>query len=430
MESTMSAIQRAEQLLKKIHRNKYIFGVDVISEIGTLVKPFKGRVAIIASGVGTWGADIHNTVKKSLHKSGVELSGDIIKGAAPNSPFDDVFRIVNELKLQKPDVILSVGGGSVIDANKAVIAYLALGDKMPNIYDYFGIGKVKNALRRENRTLLPHIAVMLASASGAHLTRYSNITDMEKNQKLLLIDDVLTPKKALFDYRYTTSMSKDFTMDGAFDGVSHCLEVYMGANESIIEKVEEICLLGIQLGVNNVQKAVENPTDIDARKALGLSTDLGGTAIMIGGTNGAHLNSFSMVDLLPHGRLCALMNPYYVVFFSPAIEDKLRKVGRIYKNAGYLTDELNTLSGRELGVAVATAMQKLSKTIGFPTTLNQISGFNESYIKRCLTAAKSPSLESKLQNMPVQLSADTVDSYMGPILNAAVNGDFSLIKNI
>ncbi len=65
-----------------------------------------------------------------------------------------------------------------------------------------------------------------------------------------------------------------------------------------------------------------------AREALCLATDLGGYAIMLGGTNGGHLTSFSLVDILTHGRACALMNPYYTVFFAPAVEGPLQHRGQ------------------------------------------------------------------------------------------------------
>ena len=92
------------------------------------------------------------------------------------------------------------------------------------------------------------------------------------------------------------------------------------------------------------------------RLVVGLGTDLGGYSIMIGGTSGAHLTSFSLVDVLSHGRACAIMNPYYTVFFAPAIERPLKLVGNIFKAAGYTDADIEGLTGRELGMAVAEAM--------------------------------------------------------------------------
>ncbi len=423
----MTNIEKARVLLKEFKGNDYISGVNVIGQLGEQALSFGKKATIVADGVGQeWAAKVHQDVKKALSSVGVELAGEFISGAGPNAPREDVYRIAEEIKKQNPDVVISVGGGSGIDATKCAVAYMTLDEK--NLDKYFGVGQVSALLEQEGKKMTPHIAVMLGAASGAHLTKYSNITNMQTGQKMLIVDDAVVPQKAIFDYKYTVTMPKAFTMDGALDGIAHCLEVYMGCPANVREKAKPVCLLGIEMVVQNIKKAVENPSDLDMREALGLATDLGGYAIMITGTNGAHLNSFSLVDILTHGRACALMNPYYTAFFAPAIEDKIREIGAIYKAEGYLSADLATLSGKKLGTVVAEAMISLSKDIGFPTTLNDVDGFTDEHINRCLTAAKNPALESKLKNMPVQLSANTVDEYMGAILQSAKVGDLSIIK--
>jgi alcohol dehydrogenase class IV len=256
------------------------------------------------------------------------------------------------------------------------------------------------------------------------------VTDPATSQKKLIIDEAIVPPRALFDYAVTTSMSPEFTADGALDGLSHCLEVFYGAKGPALERAGAIAMLGIELVVSHVQAACRDGSDLAAREALGLGTDLGGYAIMVGGTNGAHLTSFSLVDVLSHGRACAIMNPYYTVFFAPAIEPQLRAVADIFRRGGYLRAGTDALHGRDLGLAVAGAMIELSRAIGFPTRLSEVPGFGEAHVRRALEAAKNPQLESKLQNMPVPMSARTVDAYMGPVLQAARTGDFSLIKNV
>jgi hypothetical protein len=122
------------------------------------------------------------------------------------------------------------------------------------------------------------------------------------------------------------------------------------------------------------------------------------------------------------------MNPYYTVFFAPAIEARLREVGEIYRAAGYTRRNLAGLHGRDLGIAVAEAMLNLSRDIGFPVTLDEVPGFSPEHIERALSAARDPRLAMKLQNMPVPLASDQVDDYMGPVLEAARTGDFELIR--
>jgi alcohol dehydrogenase class IV len=226
-------------------------------------------------------------------------------------------------------------------------------------------------------------------------------------------------------------MSPSFTADGAMDGVSHSLEVLYGAvGKPFYDQVSDVAREGIGLAVRSVERAIRHPQDLEARTALGLATDLGGYAIMIGGTNGGHLTSFSLVDVTSHGRACAVMNPYYTVFFAPAIEPALRLVGQVYADAGLTDADLDHLSGRALGEAVAEAMFALSRRIGFPTKLSDLPAFTDAHIERALEAAKDPQLRMKLENMPIPLTADMVDEYMGSVLEAAKTGDLSAIQSV
>ena len=75
-------------------------------------------------------------------------------------------------------------------------------------------------------------------------------------------------------------------------------------------------------------------------------------------------------------------------------------------------------------------MIAFEKSIGSPATLGEVEGFSEAHIERALTAAKNPQLKMKLENMPVPLTADMVDEYMGPVLRAAKTGDLDIIKNV
>ena len=149
---------------------------------------------------------------------------------------------------------------------------------------------------------------------------------------------------------------------------------------------------------------------------------------MLGGTSGPHLGSFSLIDILSHGRACALLNPYYTVLFAPVIQDQLETVGAIFKEAGYIKDEIKNLGGRDLGLAVADGMIGFAKDLNFPTTLKE-AGATREHLDRMLTAAKNPQLKMKLQNMPTPMDAERgeVDRLMKPVLEAAFTGDLSLI---
>ncbi len=348
----------------------------------------------------------------SLKKAGVEVVEEVLS-AAPNAPVEDVYRIHGRIMSGKPDVLVVADGGSGIDAVKAAAVLATLGESRPAIDPFFGVGQVTEACKRSGRSVMPVVAVMMASSSGAHLTKYANITDLAAGQKKLVVDEAIVPPRAVFDYDVTATQPMSLTLDGGLDGIAHCLEVYFGAAPDTRDRARQVAEPGIELVIKGLVEAKKDAQSREARTLLGLGTDLGGYAIMIGGTSGAHLSSFSLVDVLSHGRACALMNPYYTVFFAPAVQEQLRVVGRIYGKYGFLKDDVESLSGRELGLAVAGAMVKFSRFLEFPTRLCDVKGVSREHIDRCLAAAKNPQLDMKLRNMPVPLNAGLVDRVHG-----------------
>jgi alcohol dehydrogenase len=414
---------RAQALLLEFKGGRYIHGLGVLPQVGAAAARLGRRAVLVRStfpGTDAWVSRLEG----SLAAAGVELLGEV-RGARPNAPREDVARITTQLAALDPDVLVTFGGGSTIDAAKAAEVLRTLGG---SIDGYFGTGLVTQALARTAQELTPHVAIQTAASSSAHLTKYSNITDLETRQKKLIVDEAIVPAQPAFDYEVTLGAPADLTADGAMDGIAHCLEVLYGVTgKPAFERLAGVAGEGIRLIVDYLPRALKDPYDAEAREALGLATDLGGYAVMLGGTNGAHLTSFSLVDILSHGRACGLMNPYYTVFFASAIQPALRLVGRIYREAGYSAADVDSLSGRELGVAVAEAMIAFSQRVGQPTTLGQVPGFSREHIERALEAAKDPQLKMKLENMPVPLTADAVDEKMGPVLEAARTGDLDLI---
>lgn len=422
----MADFANAKQLLRDFKGDAYLNGVGVLPQVGGVTAGLGKRAALVRD-VFPGSADFVARIKSSLVAAGVEIIAEI-DGARPNAPREDLARITEGLRPLQSDVVVSFGGGSTIDAAKAAIVLCTLGGK---IDDYFGTGLVTQALAQSGKRLTPHVAIQTAASSGAQLTKYANITDLSTGQKKLVVDDAIVPVRPVFDYAVTFGAPVSLTADGALDGVSHCLEVLLGAvGKPYYGKMYDVACEGIQLVVDYLPRVIKNPRDTKAREALGLATDLGGYAIMLGGTNGAHLTSFSLIDILSHGRACAIMNPYYVVFFAPVVTEPLQMVGGIYRQAGYSDADMSTLRGRALGVAVAQAMIEFERRIGFPGTLDEVPGFTPAHIERALAAAKDPQLKMKLENMPVPLTAELVDEYMGAVLQAATNGDLSVIKNL
>ncbi len=417
--------EKARTLISEFKGEDYVCGLGCLGNTGELLKPH-GKKVLLITNLHRRDPENFQTLLDSMESTGLEVKGPF-SSARPNSPKKDVLKIKEILLRENPECVVVASGGSGIDAAKAAVVLAVLGG---DIEDYFGVGKVSKELEKTGKKLLPLIAVQTASSSAAHLTKYSNITDLETHQKKLIVDEAVIPSRALFDYSMTQSMSASFTSDGAFDGLAHSLEVYYGATPSSFEKIQEIALTGIELIIASLKNSYGDASDMEAREALGLATDLGGYAIMMGGTNGAHLTSFSLVDILSHGRACALLNPYYTVFFAPSIPKQLQKLSHLFAQYGLTDKTSSTPKSQDLGLTVAKALIKLSESVGFPTTLEEIEGMSHAYIEKSLQSAKNPQMEMKLKNMPIPLTSNGVDEYMRPVLEAALTGNFSLIKTI
>ena len=434
---------KAQKIIDDWRGDRYTHGIDVLGKTGEMAKQFGRSALLVVADLGSdWVGGLYDKVSAALEWNGVSFTS--VLGARPNAPREDVYRIANEIAKTRPDSVVAVGGGSTIDAAKCasvlatysveeVIEHLGVNKALASsVEPFFGVGNVTQIMDATGKAPFPLVAVQTVSSSGAHLTKYSNITDPLTGQKKLIIDMAVVPPAAIFDYSVTVGAPRGLTLDGSLDGISHMWEVFMGASgQEYYDRVKEIAVEGIALILDGLPKAMNDPADMDARVALGYGTDLGGYSIMVGGTNGGHRGSFSLIDVLSHGRACALLNPYYTVLFAPAIQDQLRTVGALFRDAGCIDSDLDNLEGRALGEAVAAGMIGFSRSIGFPVTLKE-AGAARAHIDRMIAAAKNPQLESKLKNMPTPMdpSRGDVDTYMRPVLEAAFSGDFSLIRSM
>jgi alcohol dehydrogenase len=394
-------MDRAQKVLKDWKGDSYTFGENVLEASGDYAKGWGKKALLVVTELGeSWIEKPFERVKASLEAKNIVF--ETAHGAGPNAPREDVYRISLQFARSKSDMIIALGGGSTIDAAKAaaILNTYSPSEVMESlgahpgdadsIEPYFGTGMVTKVKERTGRSVLPVIPVQTAASSGAHLTKYSNITDPKTNQKKLIVDEAILPPASVFDYTITLDAPVSLTLDGGLDGVAHAWEVLIGTKGAASEKMKEVAELCIRLIV--------------------------------------YLGSFSLIDILSHGRACALLNPYYTVLFAPVIQDSLRLIGPIFKEAGYIKDEIKNLSGRDLGLAVANGMISFARDLNFPTTLKE-AGATQEHLHRMLAAAKNPQLKMKLQNMPTPMDAEKgdLDRLMKPVLEAAFTGDLRLI---
>ena len=429
-------VSEARELLRDWKGDSYIFGQGALDRMSTF-KSFVGDRALLICSNSEWARGPVERISGFLNENNISYGKAL--SARPNCPREDLYRVALNIKSHDPDCVIALGGGSTIDCAKAASVLATYGPSevsealgvdwgsASTMEPYFGTGMVTAVREATGRDIYPILAVQTASGSAAHLTKYSNITDPMVDQKKLIVDEAVVPGGALFDYGVTYDAPRSLVLDGGLDGIAHLWEVFMGATDAGYEKIKRIASVGMELILGNLRAAVAD-REAEAFTALGLGTDLGGYAIMVGGTNGPHLGSFSLVDVLSHGRACAILYPYYTAFFAEEIQDQLRTIAPIMERTGLIDVRAAGLSGRALGDAVAEGMMRLNGSLSFPTTLRE-AGATEGHLERMLEAAKNPQLRMKLMNMPVPMDpeAGDIERYMAGVLKAAYTGDLRYI---
>ena len=145
----MTIFLKAEELLREFKGDAYIHGMGVIDQVGPAVSGL-GRKAVLVVDAFPGSARFIQQIHQSLKTSGVEEVAEI-KGAHPNAPQEDLYRIAGEIAAVNPDVLVSFGGGSTIDAVKAGGVLWKLGGKIDR---YFGTGLVSKALQESGKACL------------------------------------------------------------------------------------------------------------------------------------------------------------------------------------------------------------------------------------------------------------------------------------
>ena len=231
------------------------FGKGQISKLRGEVKNFGHNVLLVYGGNSIKRNGIYDQVMEQLNDSDINVFE--LSGIAPNPRIDSARDGVKLCKECKIDVILAVGGGSVIDCSK-LIAAGAFYDGDP--WDLV----LKSSLIKE---ALPIISVLTLSATGSEMDGFAVISNMETNDKLGMGGEILKPRVSILDPEYTYTVPANQTAAGTADIMSHIIETYFhdveGAylQDRFAESLLKTC---IEFG----PIAVKEPKNYDARANL------------------------------------------------------------------------------------------------------------------------------------------------------------------
>ena len=280
---------------------RIIFGEGAIRGVPSLASGF-GERAIVVTGK-TPGR--HNDLYQSLNSAGVAVELFPVRGEPTVDMVRDGIAIARKAGAQ---TVIGIGGGSVIDAAKAIAAFVTnTGDLMDHL-------EVIGGARPLELPGAPCIAVPTTAGTGSEVTRNSVIISPEHRVKVSLRSHHVMPRAAVVDPELALSLPPDETAACGLDALTQLIEPFVSARANPL--TDAICREGIILAASSIARAFYDGSDREARHDMALAALMSGMALAnagLGAVHGLAAVIGGMFPAAPHGAVCAALLPGTVV---------------------------------------------------------------------------------------------------------------------
>lgn len=337
---------------------RLVFGENAIKKLPDAMRTLGKRV-LLAYGGGS--------IKKiGLYDQVIELLKDFeiieLPGIQPNPKYDpSVLEGVRLCKEHNIDVILSVGGGSVLDCSKA-IAGSAKYDGDP--WDII-------TAKVPTRAAIPIVDILTLSATGSEYDCGGVISRTETNDKLAYFSPLVFPVCSFLDPRYTFSVSKKQTAAGCADAMNHIMEQYFCEDATLLN--DGFCEAGLKSLMVNTKKCLENPQDYTARAEMMFACTLGCNGIYALGNSRSGWpchgieHALSAYYDITHGEGLAIITPRWMRHILNE-----RTLPRFVKYGINVFGIDSTLPELEIANKAIDATYAFFEEIGIPMHLRQV----------------------------------------------------------
>lgn len=276
---------------------RIIFGPGTIGEIAALSAKMGNR-ALVATGSTGKRAE---TLLGQLDQEGVEH----ITFNIPSEPTTTLAKAAVETARQAGcDMVLSIGGGSVLDTGKVVAAMLTNNGELEDYLEVVGAGKplVRNCS--------PHIAIPTTAGTGAEVTRNAVLSVSEHKVKVSMRSPLMLPSLAVVDPELTCSMPRSVTASTGLDALTQLIEVYVSNKANPL--TDGICREGLTRAGRSLRRAYEDGDDKDARRDMALASLFGGLGLANAKLGAVHGFAGPLGGMFPapHGVICARLLPF------------------------------------------------------------------------------------------------------------------------
>jgi alcohol dehydrogenase class IV len=319
-----------------------------------------------------------------------ELPGVAVYDRIDREPTFAMFeQLLAEAQKVRPEAVVGLGGGSVLDVAKLVAA---LADGRQQIGDVLGIGRL--AGRSAFLACLP-----TTSGTGSEVSPNAILLDTTDRLKKAVISPHLVPDASYMDPELALGMPPAVTASSGMDALTHCIECY--ANRAAHPAVDLYALEGIRLIGANLERAVVHGEDLSAREAMMRASLYGGLCLGPVNTGGVHALAYPLGGEfeIPHGVSNAVLLPYVLEFNLPAMPERYAEIA-VALGAPRLVDPVATAR------AGIERIRQLIRTCGLPATLSEL-GVPESAIPRMVESAMT--VTRLLKNNPREITPEDAE---------------------
>ncbi|MBM3835910.1 MAG: iron-containing alcohol dehydrogenase [Verrucomicrobia bacterium] len=276
---------------------RIIFGPGAVAQLGSIAKALGRRVLFVTGR----SAERVERIRASLASQVLNL----IPFQVGSEPTVDLIAAGAGLaKEQGCDLVLSVGGGSVIDAGKAIAACLTNEGELLDYLEVIGQGKPLV------RSPAPFVAVPTTAGTGAEVTRNAVLASTRHHVKVSLRSSLMLAKVALVDPELTCNLPAALTASTGLDALTQVIEPYVSNRANPM--TDPVCIEGMRRTAVSLRRACENGDDQEAREDMALASLFGGLALANAGLGAVHGFAAPLGGMFhaPHGAVCAALLPH------------------------------------------------------------------------------------------------------------------------
>lgn len=288
---------------------KTLFGAGKLNSLHTQNMPGKKAMIVISNGKSTRANGYLDRTREQLRMSGIAF--EVFDEVEPNPLKSTVMRGGEFARKHNCDFIIALGGGSVMDASKA-IAIVAANDG--DLWDYVACGTGKG--QKMTAQPLPIVAITTTAGTGSETDSGGVITNEDTKEKIGIVFPSLFPVLAIVDPELMMTVPPKFTAFQGFDALFHSVEGYISNKANLMSDM--VALTAIENVSRNLAKTVKDGNDLDAREKVAFGNYLSGIEMCVGSVSSQHSLEHAMSAYhqeLPHGAGLIMLSKSYFTFF-------------------------------------------------------------------------------------------------------------------